>query len=387
VNPSAAAWGAAFEAAGTAGSTLDAEQGPGQVARGGAAAGLVPAATVDPLVQPGRLPLGVACSASSAGPVAPAGGTQDVQSLPACTQAQGEIVDGPADICLGETCEIPLTRGLVAIVDAADFGWLSQWKWHANRRTIPKPTFYAARSERRGGAKRLIYMHRVVAGTPDESMTDHANGNTLDNRRTNLRPCSQALNAVNSSRSAGATGFRGVWRQGKTYVAYLGAKPRRRVGRFASATEAAVAYDRAALAAYGEFAKLNFEVPPNGVEPRPLDPVSRQAKPERSERTTRSGGDSPAPPRKPMERAPGTCALCGGSLPPSRGTTPRTKCEPCRRFTLHLNAATKALAEIEEAGYVPGAAPRLRAALLALANRVPARWERPRGAGGRFTKA
>jgi hypothetical protein len=29
--------------------------------------------------------------------------------------------------------EIPLTRGRVAIVDAADYDWLMQWKWRARR--------------------------------------------------------------------------------------------------------------------------------------------------------------------------------------------------------------------------------------------------------------
>lgn len=27
--------------------------------------------------------------------------------------------------------EIPLSRRMIAIVDAADYEWINQWKWHA----------------------------------------------------------------------------------------------------------------------------------------------------------------------------------------------------------------------------------------------------------------
>ena len=65
--------------------------------------------------------------------------------------------------------------------------------------------------------------------------------------------------------------------------------------------------------------------------------------------------------------APGnSCEQCGTEIPPSRGSKPRRKCDPCRRFTLHVNAAGRALDEIEAAGYAPGYA---------------------RGKGGRFVKS
>lgn len=32
---------------------------------------------------------------------------------------------------MSETREIPLTQGLVTIVDAEDYEWLMQWKWYA----------------------------------------------------------------------------------------------------------------------------------------------------------------------------------------------------------------------------------------------------------------
>lgn len=44
-------------------------------------------------------------------------------------------------------------------------------------------------------------MHRMIMGNPDEFVIDHINGNTLDNRRLNLRICSNTENAANKSGS------------------------------------------------------------------------------------------------------------------------------------------------------------------------------------------
>lgn len=41
------------------------------------------------------------------------------------------------------------------------------------------------------------YLHRLLAGTPKGMWTDHINGNTLDNRKENLRICTPQENARN----------------------------------------------------------------------------------------------------------------------------------------------------------------------------------------------
>lgn len=75
---------------------------------------------------------------------------------------------------------IPLTKGYEAIVDDEDYDYLMQWKWHA----LVGKHVYAERCERPRGQKiKHILMHRVINKTPDGMVTDHDNGNGLDNRR------------------------------------------------------------------------------------------------------------------------------------------------------------------------------------------------------------
>jgi hypothetical protein len=72
--------------------------------------------------------------------------------------------------------------GLVALVDDADYDWLSQWNWTAIS-THRKNGGYAVRMEN----QKMILMHRQILDAPEGAEVDHINGNGLDNRRSNLR--------------------------------------------------------------------------------------------------------------------------------------------------------------------------------------------------------
>lgn len=103
---------------------------------------------------------------------------------------------------------IPLTRGQFAIVDDEDFEYISQWKWYAAKQ--PK-TFYAARTIRSKHGKITVWMHRVINGTPIDKLTDHIDGNGLNNRRKNLRNASHQDNMLNNVRhKIGSSKYRGV---------------------------------------------------------------------------------------------------------------------------------------------------------------------------------
>jgi hypothetical protein len=92
---------------------------------------------------------------------------------------------------------IELTRGQSTFVDDADFDFLSQWKWCAHRGR--GRLFYAIRTRHKGepGGGRQIQMHRVVTSAPVGLEVDHINGDTLDNRRQNLRLATHSLNHQN----------------------------------------------------------------------------------------------------------------------------------------------------------------------------------------------
>lgn len=166
----------------------------------------------------------------------------------------------------GEARGIPLSNGREAIVDAADFDWLSQWTWSVSGNG------YVRRYECiPGKSPKTILMHRQITGAPDGSVVDHANHDTLDNRRANLRVCQQWQNTGN--RVVGArnqSGYVGVFPlpNGKGWQARIRIRGTLlNLGSFRTTIEAAMAYDAAAREHRGEFARQNFPVSVPEEEP------------------------------------------------------------------------------------------------------------------------
>ena len=154
--------------------------------------------------------------------------------------------------------EIRLNKGAVAIVDAEDFDRLNAVRWSVVSTANLK---YANRKIRKAGDPLgHAYMHRAILMAPVGVPVDHIDSDGLNNRRSNLRLASYSQNAAHRRRAINNTsGYRGVTRQWNRWVATLCVNGKQAViGRFDDPIEAAMAYDRAALAAFGEFASLNF---------------------------------------------------------------------------------------------------------------------------------
>lgn len=154
--------------------------------------------------------------------------------------------------------EIPLTQCKFALVDDADFSWLSQWKWHAHKYAGGK-IFYA---ERRPGIK----MQAEIMGDPPASnlTVDHRDGDGLNNQRFNLRwatPTQQRCNTATPKNSK--SGFKGVrlicdYPRPRPWQAYITInKQVRFLGYFPSPESAAEAYNSAATRHFGAYARLN----------------------------------------------------------------------------------------------------------------------------------
>lgn len=158
------------------------------------------------------------------------------------------------------TVSIPLTRGLVAVVDAADQALVEAHSWHATKGASNR-TWYA-RSSGSGphATRKIIYMHRLVMAAPAGVLVDHINGDSLDNRRANLRFCNAVQNGANRAKKRGAaSNYKGVYFENGAWRARIGPGCSH-LGVFVTEVEAARAYDAAALRAWGAFARLNFPV-------------------------------------------------------------------------------------------------------------------------------
>lgn len=159
---------------------------------------------------------------------------------------------------------IPLTQGKYAIVDAEDYPALAKYKWHAQVRK-DGGMCYAVRNS----GRKTIMMHRQIMKPPKGMVIDHINHNGADNRRCNLRICTQAQNTRNKRRfSAGRSRYRGVSPAGDKWRATVGHQGRTLyVGLYDTEIEAARARDRKAVELAGEFAVLNFPDEAAGQRP------------------------------------------------------------------------------------------------------------------------
>jgi hypothetical protein len=101
-------------------------------------------------------------------------------------------------------------------------------------------------------------MHRLILGVKDRKIrVDHKDRNGLNNQRNNLRIANVVQNAGNSRKRDNKTGFKGVSRRGKRFMAYIGVKGKvSYLGSFDTAELASVAYEAAANKYFGEFARV-----------------------------------------------------------------------------------------------------------------------------------
>ncbi|KWN80831.1 hypothetical protein WM24_23635 [Burkholderia ubonensis] len=99
------------------------------------------------------------------------------------------------------------SQGKVALLDAEDLALVMDVTWFCNSGG------YMQGRKRVDGQRKTILMHREVMRLMpgDKRVVDHINGNRSDNRKSNLRICTNAENQRNRGKNKNNTsGFKGV---------------------------------------------------------------------------------------------------------------------------------------------------------------------------------
>lgn len=149
--------------------------------------------------------------------------------------------------------QIKLTKGKIALIDDEDFECVSKFNWYASYNGY---VFYARTSIN----NTKMYLHKFITNILGKQKVDHKNGNTLDCRKENLRPCTSAQNSQNQKiRTDNTSGYKGVSYVKKRNKFSANICSNRKViflGLFETAEEAALVYNKFAIKLHNEFARL-----------------------------------------------------------------------------------------------------------------------------------
>lgn len=141
-------------------------------------------------------------------------------------------------------------RKVKVLVDTADLPLVSKYRWGMHH------AYVSAKGCR-------LPMHRLIMGLAngDPREVDHKHHNPADNRRSELRIANSSQNKMNRKANVfGTSKYKGVHFDSyrDRFVAQIKAEGRHRLlGRYKTETDAARAYNEAALKYFGQFAYLN----------------------------------------------------------------------------------------------------------------------------------
>jgi hypothetical protein len=153
-----------------------------------------------------------------------------------------------------------LIKGIKVLIDDEDFERISMHQWSKSKGKN-KQTYFSYHLPRSVGG--CIYLHKYILNVGKAYTVDHINGDTLDNRKSNLRKCTHAQNIQNAGARGGISGYKGVFpiitKSGKVtgYFARIYCNMKRiYLGSAKTAEDAYKLYCDGAIKYHGEFARL-----------------------------------------------------------------------------------------------------------------------------------
>lgn len=156
--------------------------------------------------------------------------------------------------------------GHSVLIDDEDFHFLGDRTWRIWNTRKPylmaSSSIYIGRENGKSKTKKYdIFFHKLVMDCPNGLQVDHINGDSLDNRKENLRICTCAQNHFNTTRSKDNTSkFKGVFYEAsrKKYRATISIGNKSKlIGRYNTAEEAYEKYCEYGKALRGEFFNPN----------------------------------------------------------------------------------------------------------------------------------
>ena len=153
---------------------------------------------------------------------------------------------------------------LDVLLDDEDYHLISEsgLSWKINNEGYQLvPLYYLVGRKMIKTKRRSTRLHRVIMNAPEGMVVDHINGNSLDNRKLNLRLCTETENKRNSPRHKNSkSAYKGVhWHKlCSKWIAHIGHNGKSiHLGYFTDPKLAAEAYNKKALELQGKFARLN----------------------------------------------------------------------------------------------------------------------------------
>lgn len=148
---------------------------------------------------------------------------------------------------------------LKCTIDTEDYEKIKSLNWWSKK---SGRNHYVYTHDRK--TRKSIFLHRLIMNADGEFIVDHITGDTLDNRKENLRICKQFENVRNQQvHFDKKIPYKGVINLGprftiRPYLARITIDYKTfYLGYYKTAEEAALAYNEAAVRYHGKFARLN----------------------------------------------------------------------------------------------------------------------------------